>query len=413
MLLVLPAAATAAPTVVSLTFDDGQQTQYQVRPILAARGMHATFYVNSALSAASTTSDFRMPWSRLEDLARDGNEIAGHTLTHARLTNLTEAQQRTEICDDRTNLISHGFFPVASFAYPYAAYNATSEAVAQSCGYSSARKVAGIRDANCTLCPFAETIPPRDPYATRTVEAVSSTTTLASMQNSVMEAENNGGGWVQFVFHVICDACSNSDATSPAQLAALLDWLQPRAAAGTTVKTVAEVMGAGPSGFTVPGGGTVATNLFKNASLETADADMTPSCWLHGGIGTSTYSWTRTSDARSGSWAQKLDITSAADGSNRKLVSQQDSGLCAPSAVPGHTYRLSGYYKSTAPVYLVVFYRDIAGAWIFQHVSDSFPASSTWTQRRSRRPRCPPGRPPSAPASTCGPSAATRWTTSA
>src|SRR5512134_3833842 len=46
-LLVLPAVA-AAGTVVSLTFDDSLTSQGQVRPLLSARQMHATFYVNSA-----------------------------------------------------------------------------------------------------------------------------------------------------------------------------------------------------------------------------------------------------------------------------------------------------------------------------------------------------------------------------
>lgn len=79
-----------------------------------------------------------------------------------------------------------------------------------------------------------------------------STTTLASMQDSVTQAENNGGGWVQFVFHGICDGCGDTSATSPAQLSAFLDWLQPRAANGTVVRTVGDVMGAGRSGFTAP-----------------------------------------------------------------------------------------------------------------------------------------------------------------
>jgi hypothetical protein len=102
---------------------------------------------------------------------------------------------------------------------------------------------------SCEQCPFAETIPPLDPFATRTAEPSGPTTTLANLQQSVTQAEINGGGWVQFVFHGICDGCGASDATSPATMTAFLDWLSPRSASGTVVKTVAEVMGAGAAGF--------------------------------------------------------------------------------------------------------------------------------------------------------------------
>jgi hypothetical protein len=57
-----------------------------------------------------------------------------------------------------------------------------------------------------------------------------------------MAAEQNGGGWVQLVFHHLCDQCDAYSIT-PANFGALLDWLQPRAAAGTTVMTTAEVIG--------------------------------------------------------------------------------------------------------------------------------------------------------------------------
>ncbi len=63
------------------------------------------------------------------------------------------------------------------------------------------------------------------------------------MQSYVTEAENNGGGWVQLVFHDVCDNCGEYS-TTLARLVAFLDWLQPRAASGTVVRTVAEVMGA-------------------------------------------------------------------------------------------------------------------------------------------------------------------------
>jgi peptidoglycan/xylan/chitin deacetylase (PgdA/CDA1 family) len=233
-------STATSTTVVSLTFDDGRQTQYSARSTLLAHGMRATFFVNSAV-VGSSTSSFRMTWAQLHDLAADGHEIGGHTLTHADLTRLSSSDARREVCDDRTNLLNQGFSPVISFAYPYGAYNSTAKAVVQECGYLSARGVGGVRAPGCSGCAFAETIPPLDPWATRSVPSFSTATTLEMMQNHVAQAENNGGGWVQLIFHAICDACDDRS-VSLSQLTAFLSWLQSRAANGTVVQTVGDVI---------------------------------------------------------------------------------------------------------------------------------------------------------------------------
>jgi peptidoglycan/xylan/chitin deacetylase (PgdA/CDA1 family) len=241
--LLLGSAATSAapgPTVVSFTFDDGRAVQYSARGPLAAHGMRGTFYVNSGL-VASSTGGYYMTWAQLQDLASDGNEITGHSLTHAHLTQLQSADLRHEVCDDRTNLLNHGFSPVLSFAYPYAEYNSTVQAMVRDCGYTSAR---GVGNAACSGCAFAETIPPLDPYATRTPDDITNRTSLATMQSYVTQAEQNGGGWLQLVFHDI----GTSQGISLSQFTAFLDWLQPRAANGTVVKTVNDVINGGSSG---------------------------------------------------------------------------------------------------------------------------------------------------------------------
>jgi hypothetical protein len=89
---------------------------------------------------------------------------------------------------------------------------------------------------------FAETIPPADPYATRTPANVKSGTTLATVESYVTGAEQNGGGWVQIVIHHLCDRCDAYSMTV-ADFTGLVDWLAARAPAGTVVKTTAEVIG--------------------------------------------------------------------------------------------------------------------------------------------------------------------------
>src|SRR6185503_1054087 len=157
-------SSARAQTVVSLTFDDGIATQQTVAaPLLAAHGMHGTFYINSQTVGSKP---YFMNWSQVDSLAAQGNEIGGHTLTHVRLPDQTDAEQRRQICDDAANLRARGY-TVTSFAYPYGA-GSTSTATRTAltdCGYLSARKVGELRsDTTCGLaCPAAELLPPTDP----------------------------------------------------------------------------------------------------------------------------------------------------------------------------------------------------------------------------------------------------------
>jgi peptidoglycan/xylan/chitin deacetylase (PgdA/CDA1 family) len=247
--------SAATNTVVSFTFDDGQATQYSTLPMFANRGMAGTYYINSALVGDGS---FYMNWSQIHDLANAGAEIGGHTAHHTDLTSVSRSTAVTEVCQDRQNLIAQGF-SVTSFAYPYAAVNSTAESVVAECGYASGRGVGGVRTGNiCTDCPWAETIPPADPTWLQTPEPTASSTTLSQLQAMVTNAENTGGGWIILTIHGVCTSCG-SDGLNPATLAAFLDWLGPRAASGTAVRTVGDVMNPGPPGPDVTPPTTVAS----------------------------------------------------------------------------------------------------------------------------------------------------------
>ena len=233
--------APPAPTTVSLTFDDGQATQYSVRQALKDHGMKGTFYVNSnSVCTSDCAGAFDMTWQQINDLAADGNEIGGHTLDHVDLTStsMSAAEKRRQVCEDRQNLVARGFDPV-SFAYPYARENAEARAIVAECGYSSARS-AGDAPAG------GETIPPLNPFATRTADYSADEITLAEMQGVVTQAENVGGGWVQLAFHGFCATRCNDGWVKPSTFVALLDWLQQRqSATGTVVRTVRQVVEGG------------------------------------------------------------------------------------------------------------------------------------------------------------------------
>jgi peptidoglycan/xylan/chitin deacetylase (PgdA/CDA1 family) len=240
-------------TIVSLTFDDGDASQYHLafQRGLQPRGMAATFYINTGNLGSGPGF---MTWTSLTDMATNGQEIGGHTVHHIDLTSSSYTQQQKigEVCNDRQALIDHGF-SVSSFAYPFGAYDANAESIVQGCGFTSARRTGGIP---LSGAPYSETIPPRDPYATITWTAPTPTTSpiaLSDLQAAVTNAYANGGGWVQIVTHEVCSqtydpnnygSCMNS--FRPMELAtynAFLDWLQDAgqqgaAPAGTIVRTV-------------------------------------------------------------------------------------------------------------------------------------------------------------------------------
>ncbi|MEA2390792.1 MAG: hypothetical protein QOK31_901 [Solirubrobacteraceae bacterium] len=237
--LMLAATASAhAPVVVSLTFDDAQGDTWPARQILADHKVHATFFVNSGF----VDRPGRLSWAQIQALYADGNEIGGHTINHTSIPAVAPDQAKWEICDDRAALAAHGF-PVTDFAYPYAFHTLDTDPIVASCGYNSARGIGGIVSPGyCPYCDYAERIPPPYPMYTLAPQPVMSDTSLETLEGYVTQAEDHGGGWVQLVFHHLCDGC-DPYATTEAQLTALLDWLGPRTADGTVVKTVQEVVG--------------------------------------------------------------------------------------------------------------------------------------------------------------------------
>ena len=191
MQLVAPPAAAAAQSLVSLTFDGGSVSQYNLGYLqrLQPHGAHATFFVNSGTVGAS--GNF-MTWTQLGTLAGGGNDIGGKTVNATNLT--TDANPTAQVCNDRAALLQHGLSPVA-FAYPGGAFNATVEGIVKSCGYGNARSAGSLSPTGPT---YAETLPPKTWLATRAY-APGGRISLANMQALVNGGAAHGGGWSQIV----------------------------------------------------------------------------------------------------------------------------------------------------------------------------------------------------------------------
>jgi peptidoglycan/xylan/chitin deacetylase (PgdA/CDA1 family) len=247
---------TPADTTVSLTFDDGNANQMAAIPVLEDHGMEGTFYIIPSRIGRPTTY---MSWAQVQSIYDAGNEIGGHTMNHAHLTQISEDAARAEICDGRQALLARGY-PQASFAYPFGEHDDVTEGLVEECGYLSGRGVAGLqRDPGEA---DAESIPPADPWVVRTRGSVDVTDTLPEIKDWIMDAEavaqdSGEPAWIPLVFHHICDPlvtnCADPSGVdnayiTPADFDALLDWLQARAASGTQVETIGEVIrpGTGP-----------------------------------------------------------------------------------------------------------------------------------------------------------------------
>jgi hypothetical protein len=129
-------------------------------------------------------------------------------------------------------------------------------------------------------------------------------------------------------------------------------------------------------------------NFVQNPSLEAASGS-TPTCWLLGGYGGNTYSWTRTTDAHTGTYAEKLDLSSRVSG-DRKLLTAFSNG-CSPAVTPGHSYNVSVWYKSSAQPSIFAFTRGSSTNFQWWAQSPRLPASSTWQQASWTTPVVPSG----------------------
>jgi peptidoglycan/xylan/chitin deacetylase (PgdA/CDA1 family) len=379
--LLVPAHARAEGTVVSLTFDDGRASQIRVAwPILQAHGVNATFYVNSG--TIGTTG--RMSWNDLQALAVAGNEIGGHTTYHQNLLAAEPDEASREICNDRYEIARHGFEPV-SFAYPNSKHDPDIERRVADCGYTSGRVVGNIVLApNCVVHQAcSESIPPLDPYAVRTPVDVRRTTTLATVESAITQAEAHGGGWVVLVMHDVCD-CGGTYHTSPALLSGLLDFLAAERAHRVELRTVAQVTGASyrPAHTAPDAPVSSGPNLFRDGSLEGTPIDPkhgeVATCWKHIADGGGRSTWSRVTTAHSGAYAISEIVTRIRRRALRSVVSTQDLGACSVAALPGSHFRLSVWYRSTVPVTLSAYGRNGWLTWDPLLRSDPFPPSADW-----------------------------------
>ncbi len=384
----LPAHA-AANTVITLTFDDGNADQLTAATTLKNLGLHGTYFVPSGW--VDQPSYFTS--ANLQQLYADGNEIAGHTVTHPDLVTLTSDEVTRQVCNGRVALANMGF-KVTSFAYPFASLDPAVQTIVKNCGFNSARGLGDLYSKDDPGLPAAETIPPANPYDTAAPEEVDSTWTLSNLENSVTRAQAAGGGWVQLTFHHIAVGTDPTLTISPSLFNQFASWLAQQQTAGSVVvKTVDQVIGGAVqplvSGPPVPPPPPQGTNMIQNPSLETLTSGI-PLCWAAGGYGTNTPSFSVVSPGHTGNNAELLTMSGYVSG-DAKLLPALDLGGCSPTGTPGHIYQLSTWYKSNVITQFELYYRTGTGYWTYWTASPLFNSSSNWTQITWTTPALPAG----------------------
>ena len=128
-----------------MTFDDGYRDTYEIAfPLLQEFGMKAVIFVLGDRSINSNRWDEKngMPAAPLMDAKQivemhaAGFEIGSHSMTHARLTEVSQDCLWEEISRSRTVLEILLNSPVQSFSYPYGLVNDMVEQVVVDAGYS-------------------------------------------------------------------------------------------------------------------------------------------------------------------------------------------------------------------------------------------------------------------------------------
>lgn len=82
-----------------------------------------------------------MTWDEVRQLEKEGITIGGHSMTHPRLSRLTEEGQCKEIGECKRRIQEELGHAIDAFAYPYGSsmdYTSLTESIVKECGYAYA-----------------------------------------------------------------------------------------------------------------------------------------------------------------------------------------------------------------------------------------------------------------------------------
>jgi peptidoglycan/xylan/chitin deacetylase (PgdA/CDA1 family) len=120
------------PRSIVLTFDDGTEDALRlVLPALQQRHMRGTFFIVTGRVGQPGYLD----WDGVRALAAAGMEIGSHTVTHARLPDLSPDRVDSELRESRSQLEARLGARIEALAYPYNSLRSRTVRAAEAAGY--------------------------------------------------------------------------------------------------------------------------------------------------------------------------------------------------------------------------------------------------------------------------------------
>lgn len=138
------------PTIV-MTFDDGFDSFHTAAlPLLQEHGYKVTVFPVAGYLGRPSTWDTLPPQThltkeQLREIAGLGHEIGSHTVTHANLTLLCDADLRDELSRSKSILEDITGKPITSLSFPFGQWNSRVWNAAREAGYTAATSYANRR----------------------------------------------------------------------------------------------------------------------------------------------------------------------------------------------------------------------------------------------------------------------------
>ena len=147
---IIKSGKSVSQPFVCLTFDDGYSDTFDTAyPVLKRNNVPFAVYITTGFIDKTAKMWWynqveAMNWEQLKALDDESLcTIAAHTVTHPRLSALTEEDARKEIVESKQRLEEMLGHSINHFSYPHGDYNATTVQMVKEIGFTSALKAWG------------------------------------------------------------------------------------------------------------------------------------------------------------------------------------------------------------------------------------------------------------------------------
>jgi peptidoglycan/xylan/chitin deacetylase (PgdA/CDA1 family) len=375
--LYTPISNDCSAGYVSFTFDDGPDVNTPaVLDALTGLNLKGTFFVLGAKLDGNPTNQ-----QVLQSEIANGFGVQNHTYDHTSFTGastgtgpMTEAQIQAELETGSTAIVNAGGAKPTLYRPPYGDINAYDDNVAQHLGY---------RIVMPWGTPGANIVDSQD------WTGISAAQIAANVTNGFTKNGYFYPGIKADSIVAMHDGEGQTTLNMIQALQPIVDYMNGHHLCSTsTIRPDATGGVVPPPAPPEPLSG----NLVQNPSLESlrTGASTEPVCFQQSGasVAGNTASWSLTSDAHSGSVAERVDVTNWSSGDRKLVPSQRGSeSSCLATVTPGRTYSAWVWYRGSwafsgsaqAKVSIATYYKNASGAWVYWQASPLVAPSSSWT----------------------------------